>query len=291
MKKTIVIILCAVVAFVGIVAGAIGVLKNSSKTKFSSYNLTKISTDDVPETEKKEIPVKEDFLQLDDVNMHYKVYGEEGHPVVLVHDNGLDLESFDETARYLANTYTVYAVDLRNHGKTTQVDRINYLLMASDVAHFIVDMDLKEPYIVGVGDGAITALTIAYRYPFIPGAVISCGAVSSPEGYTDKYMESVKKKYEKDNSPITALQTELPDFTPNDLTSITCPVLIAYGEKDIVKISEVDTFRKYVRSCTVLTAKGEDHSSYITGNGKKAYSMIKTFLDSVIVPEPELPTE
>ena len=107
-------------------------------------------------------PVLETDVQLSEVKMHYAVYGESGHPLILVHGNGGSHKSLEEAALYLANEYTVYAIDSRCHGQSSDPGEISYDLMAKDIKEFIETLGLEKPYLMGHSDGGINALTVAY---------------------------------------------------------------------------------------------------------------------------------
>ena len=55
------------------------------------YNMITLDTSNVPSPVGNAL--KEDDIQLSEVKMHYSVYGESGHPLILVHGNGGSQES------------------------------------------------------------------------------------------------------------------------------------------------------------------------------------------------------
>ncbi|MBR3437975.1 MAG: alpha/beta hydrolase, partial [Clostridia bacterium] len=107
-----------------------------------------------------EEPVKDDYIELSEVKMHYLVYGTGEKAVILVHGNGGSANSLKEAAQYLANDYTVYLPESRCHGKSSDPGVISYDLMAGDLNEFIEALDIDKPIIIGHSDGAINAITL-----------------------------------------------------------------------------------------------------------------------------------
>jgi pimeloyl-ACP methyl ester carboxylesterase len=142
-----------------VVVGA-GIWQVSVHEKSKKYNMITLETSNVPPPVTS--PIKEDDIQLSEVKMHYSVYGKSGYPLILVHGNGGSQESLKEAAKYLANDYTVYVIESRCHGQSSDPGVISYDLMAKDIKEFIEEMKLEKPYLMGHSDGGINALTVAY---------------------------------------------------------------------------------------------------------------------------------
>ncbi len=158
-------------------AAGFGAYRLGTRIESKKYNLITLDTSVLSSAQK---PVSDSTVQLENVNMHYVVYGDGEQPLILIHGNGGSAKSLAEAASYLANDYTVYVIESRCHGQSSDPGTINYDLMADDVAQFIGALNLERPYIMGHSDGGIVALTLAYRYPEMPGAIISCGANTEP---------------------------------------------------------------------------------------------------------------
>ena len=159
---------------------SLGVWQLYVRQQSEKYNLITLETSKLPE------PVsefEEGFAELSEVKMHYRIYGKEGHPLVLVHGNGGSFDSLDEAATYLANDYKVYLIESRCHGQSSDPGEISYDLMAKDIKEFCDKMNLEKPYLMGHSDGGINALTVAYTYPDLLGGFISCGANTTPETF------------------------------------------------------------------------------------------------------------
>ena len=262
-------------------AAAIGVAgwKTAVRHASKEHNLITLDTGSVPS------PVTEfteHDIQLSEVRMHYAVYGEEGYPLILIHGNGGDKNSLAEAASYLANDYRVYVPESRCHGQSSDPGVISYDLMAKDLKEFCEALNIEKPYIMGHSDGGINALTFAYTYPDLPGAVISCGANSTPETFKPYFTVGVKVLNLFKPSILNDMMLTLPQMTAELLSKITCPAYIVAGENDIMWLSDT----AYIRSCItsrsdVAIIKGVNHSSYISQDGKQAYVLAKNYFDSL----------
>ncbi len=264
-------VLCAAVG----VGSYLGVVRHQSK----EYNLITLDTSNVPSpiTEKSE----GNYIQLSEVNMHYDVYGDKGHPLILVHGNSGSKKSLSEAASYLANDYKVYVIESRCHGNSTDTDKITYDLMAKDIKEFCEALSLEKPYLMGHSDGGINALTVAYTYPDLLGGVISCGANSHPKTFKPYFPLVVKIQDMGKHEKLNELMLTLPDFTSEKLSKITCPAYIVAGEYDIMWLSDTVFIHESIKDSKVAIIKSADHSSYISKDGKQAYVLAHEFFKSL----------
>ncbi len=260
------------------VAAAVGfgvyaaVVRHQSKDYNLADTLEKTSVSPVLESE------GEFDVQLSEVKMHYEVWGKEGKPLILVHGNGGSLKSLREAAQYLANHYTVYVIESRCHGQSSDPGVISYDLMAKDIKEFCDALKLEKPYLAGHSDGGINAITVAYTYPDLLGGFVSFGANSNPDTFKPYFPLGVKilDVFEKDK--LNKLMLTEPDFTAEKLSKITCPAYIVAGEFDIMWLSDTVFLHENIKDSQIRIAKGENHSSYVSQNGMKAYNLIHQFI-------------
>ena len=264
----------ALAVVVGAGIWQIGVHQQSKK-----YNMITLDTSNVPSPVTN--PVKEDDIQLSEVKMHYAVYGEKGHPLILVHGNGGSKESLKEAATYLANDYTVYVIESRCHGQSSDPGVISYDLMAKDIKEFVEAMKLEKPYLMGHSDGGINALTVAYTYPDLLVGFISCGANTTPDTLKPYFTIGVKVLDVFKPNKLNDMMLTLPQMTTEMLSKITCPAYIVAGEFDIMWLSDSVLIHESIPDSKIAIIKGADHSSYISQDGKQAYVLAKKFFDKI----------
>ncbi len=257
-------------------AGAyFGIVRHQSK----SYNLITLDTSAIPAPVSE--PEGEYDVQLSEIKMHYAVYGKEGHPLILVHGNGGSSKSLKEAAQYLANDYTVYVIESRCHGQSSDAPEISYDLMAKDIKEFVEALKLEKPYLAGHSDGGINALTVAYTYPELLGGVVSCGANSNPKTFKPYFTAAVKIQDMGRHEKLNELMLTLPQMNEELLSKITCPTYIVAGEYDIMWLSDTVFIHESIPNSRVAIIKGANHSSFMSQDGKQAYVLIHDFFSSI----------
>ncbi|MFK4508922.1 alpha/beta hydrolase [Bradyrhizobium daqingense] len=93
-------------------------------------------------------------------------WGESGRPpALLVHGTGFVADVWDEVARELASTYTVYALDRRGHGASHKPGAYHFLDYADDVCQVVDALDLRDIYGIGHSAGATDLLLAAKMLP------------------------------------------------------------------------------------------------------------------------------
>lgn len=260
------------------VVGA-GIWQVAVHQQSKKYNMITLDISNVPYPVT--TPVKEDDIQLSEIKMHYSVYGESGYPLILVHGNGGSQDSLKEAATYLANDYTVYVIESRCHGQSSDPGVISYDLMAKDIKEFIEEMNLEKPFLMGHSDGGINALTVAYTYPDLLGGFISCGANTTPETFKPYFTIAVKVNDIFKPNKLNDMMLTLPQMNEELLSKITCPAYIVAGEFDIMWLSDSVLIHESIKDSKIAIIKGADHSSYISQDGKKAYVLAKDFFSTI----------
>ena len=269
--KIFVDILLVVTTFFSGFASQIDFIVNPAK-----YNAITLDISSLPSPV--EEPVKDEYIELSGVKMHYLVYGTGEKAVILVHGNGGSANSLREAAQYLANEYTVYLPESRCHGKSSDPGVISYDLMAGDLNEFIEALDIEKPVIIGHSDGAINAITLAALYPDAPGAIIACGANSNPGTFKPYFPLGVRIANLFKPDKLNDMMLELPDFTPEFLAKVTCPAYIVSGQFDIMWLSDTVYIHENITGSDMAVIKGADHSSYMSHDGRQTYVLAKNWL-------------
>ncbi len=154
--------------------------------------------------------------------------------------------------------------------------------MAKDIKEFCEALSIEKPYIMGHSDGGINALTLAYTYPDLPGAVISCGANSVPEKFKPYFTVGVKVMNIFKPDKLNDMMLTLPQINEELLSQITCPTYIVAGENDIMWLSDTAfLYESTLPYSKVAVIKGANHSSYISQDGKQAYVLAKDFFEGL----------
>jgi len=98
------------------------------------------------------------------MKLNYKVFGQ-GDPLIILHGLFGTLDNWQTIAKKLAEHYTVYIVDQRNHGRSPHHEDFDYETMAEDLQTFLEDQWIYKAHILGHSMGGKTAMTFALNYP------------------------------------------------------------------------------------------------------------------------------
>ncbi len=89
----------------------------------------------------------------------------EGPPVLLLHGLFGSAANLGMVARGLAEQFSVYSLDLPNHGQSPRREVMDYPAMAADVAAFIEAMKLAPCRVLGHSMGGKVAMQLALEHP------------------------------------------------------------------------------------------------------------------------------
>ncbi len=198
-----------------------------------------------------ELETEGQTANINGIEIYYEVYGE-GDPVILLHGGLSNGDHFVNQIPPLAEDSQVIVMDSRGHGRSSFDDTpISYEVMASDVLGLMDHLDIDKADIVGWSDGGIIGLEIAIHNPERLNKVVAYGANFDPTGvrldvadnaYFNAYVERAAEEYQQ-NSPapdrwdeflgnISNMWATLPNYTEEQLQSITTPFLILDGEEE-----------------------------------------------------------
>ncbi len=114
------------------------------------------------------------FIELDGVALRYELSGAGARTLVLVHEMGGSLESWDEVVPHFASSRRVLRYDTRGAGMSQKVrGELTFCTMASDVAALLDALEIAGPVaLAGVAVGGAIALQFAAEFPERASAVI-----------------------------------------------------------------------------------------------------------------------
>ena len=211
------------------------------------------------------------YALVNGINIYYEEYGN-GEPLLLLHGNSQSIQAFKMQIPEFAKHYHVIAVDTRGHGKSGDDGKTySYDLFAEDMNALLKHLNIKKINIVGWSDGANTGLTLAMKHPdkvkklAVMGANIFIDS-SVVDDWVFKELNQQLKEMQNDTAQwsksrirrINLLLTE-PKHSFSDLKTITCPVLVLAGEKDIVKEGHTRNIAKNIAKGTLIIAPNETH--------------------------------
>lgn len=122
------------------------------------------------------------YVDANGVHSYYEIYGT-GPPLVLLHGAAMLVEAWRPQIDALSGHFTVYVPERRGVGRTEDIPgEWSYSGMAADTAAFMDATKIKEAAVVGLSDGGIIALILAYTRPDLVGQLVVSGANLNPAG-------------------------------------------------------------------------------------------------------------
>jgi pimeloyl-ACP methyl ester carboxylesterase len=198
-------------------------------------------------------------VAVNGMRVYYEVSGS-GDPLVVLHGAYMNIPSMGAIIPKLAETHTVYAVELQGHGRTTDIDRpITYPALADDVAAFMDAVKLPKADVFGYSMGAAAGLQLAIRHPDKVNKLIAASAAYDAEGWQPAFKAFIPQMtvemfagmpvfadaYRKlaanpDDFPelvrkLIALEKE-PMAWEADVKALKTPVLIITGDADVATL-------------------------------------------------------
>jgi len=140
---------------------------------------------------------KEGFADIHGLGLHYKDWGGDGRPLLLLHGLASQCSIWDLVAPYLVEGGTrVVALDQRGHGQSDKPsDGYDFDAIAQDARRFWDTFDLEPPVLVGHSWGGNVALQCAVNYPNeVSGLVLVDGGFIEPSARPEWTMEIAERE-------------------------------------------------------------------------------------------------
>jgi esterase len=98
------------------------------------------------------------------MNLAFDIVGK-GHPLIILHGLLGSADNWRSMSRRLGAHYKVFAVDLRNHGRSPHSDIFDYDVMIADLREFMEQQTLRRITLLGHSIGGKVAMQFAIDYP------------------------------------------------------------------------------------------------------------------------------
>jgi len=89
----------------------------------------------------------------------------QGFPIVILHGLFGSSDNWQTLSKQFKDHYTVFTLDLRNHGNSPHDDLFNYDVMAGDLREFADVQKLSEFFLLGHSMGGKVAMRFAAQFP------------------------------------------------------------------------------------------------------------------------------
>jgi len=202
---------------------------------------------------------------INDANIFYEIFGEQvpaRAPVLLIHGSTIDGPTdWSDIAPALAEHYKVLVPDCRGHGRSNNPNMsYSFKELANDAATFVRAMGYDRAHVIGHSNGGNVALVTLMEHsdiiqtciPQAANAFVTQYLIEREPGIFDPERVACEspawmnemitldsevngKDYWRDLLKITVDEIiSEPNYTPEDLSKVTKPVLVIMGADDTV---------------------------------------------------------
>lgn len=120
--------------------------------------------------------------------LHYKEAGQ-GQPLLILHGLFGSLDNWGAQVKALAAHFRVFAIDLRNHGRSPWSDEMDYASLCEDLVQFLDQHQLESAMVLGHSMGGKAAMQLALSHPQRVRRllVVDIAPVRYPPGHTQVF--------------------------------------------------------------------------------------------------------
>lgn len=124
---------------------------------------------------------------LTNLELNYKTFGQ-GEPIIILHGLFGTLDNWQTIARQLAENYSVFILDQRNHGRSPHAEPHDYPTLAEDLHHFMEAHWMYDgAHVIGHSMGGKTAMQFALTHPDLVKKLIVVDI--APKAYQGNHYE------------------------------------------------------------------------------------------------------
>jgi len=230
-------------------------------------------------------------INIQNIDLHYEVYGDTGRPVVLLHGWGQNTEMMAFIGEFLKSHFIVYNIDFPGFGSSAEPPEpwgsVNYC----EFLHaFLQQMNVEDPIFIAHSFGCRVAIQYAYKYKVHRMVLTGAAGIRDERGidyYLKVYSYKVGKKilslkpFEKLKDKLTAnagstdyrnasgvMRGTLVKVVNEDLSDllpyIDVETLLVFGENDdVTPVEKGRKMEKLMPDAVLVIFENDDHFAYI----------------------------
>jgi pimeloyl-ACP methyl ester carboxylesterase len=147
--------------------------------------------------------------------LHYRRFGC-GEPLIILHGLFGSHRNWLPVSKQLSMDFSVYTLDLRNHGDSPHSDVFGYEVMAEDLKTFMVGNGIEKAIVLGHSLGGQVAMSFAVAYPEKVSKLIvvetAPGTLNGEDhkAIIEALIELDLHKYERHSQILQALEPAIP---------------------------------------------------------------------------------
>ena len=230
-------------------------------------------------------------INIQNIDLHYEVYGDTGMPVVLLHGWGQNTEMMAFIGEFLKSHFIVYNIDFPGFGSSAEPPEpwgsVNY---CEFLRAFLQQMNVEDPIFIAHSFGCRVAIQYAYKYKVHRMVLTGAAGIRDERGidyYLKVYSYKVGKKilslkpFEKLKDKLTAnagstdyrnasgvMRGTLVKVVNEDLSDllpyINVETLLVFGENDdVTPVEKGRKMEKLMPDAALAIFENDDHFAYI----------------------------
>src|SRR6266480_4021325 len=221
------------------------------------------------------------YENVNGIRIYYEVYGQ-GKPLLLIHGNGGSIKNMGYQVQYFSKYYRCIAADSRAHGNSGVGEgRLTYEQMADDLAALLDHLKIDSAFVIGWSDGGILGLLLAIHHPEKISKLAAMGANLRPDSsavyswafpFIDKWNkladDMLAKSDRQQNWQVVKKHLDLmgnqPHISLDELHTISCPVLVMSGDKDVIREEHTTEIYQNIPKAHLCIFPGQTHMIPIT---------------------------
>ena len=225
------------------------------------------------------VAVSEGYVEHDGARIWYSSHGE-GVAVILLHGGLGNAGNWGYQVPALTEKgYRAIVIDSRGHGRSTRDARAySYELMASDVLAVMDALRIEKAALVGWGDGACVALTLARQAAARVAGVLSFSCNMDPSGTKEFHPTPIVQRcfarHAVDYRRLSATPEEFtafveavrlmmrtqPNWTAQELGEVGVPVTIVHSAHDeFIRWEHADYLGRVIPGAWIVLLDGVGH--------------------------------
>jgi esterase len=166
--------------------------------------------------------------------------GEAGAPIVVLHGLLGSARNWSSIGKQLAERHRVFALDLRNHGRSPWADAMSFDDMAGDVAGFIEHGNLAPVALLGHSLGGKVAMRLALTHPDLAARLVVVDV--APVVYRHSLAEYIEAMRAVD----LAIITRRPEVDAELAKTIHDPLMRAFLLQNLVRTPQGYAWRAHL---------------------------------------------